>query len=338
MNKIKIKIENLFKIFGPKAKDFIQVVRDGTDKDELLAKYNHVLGLDNINLDIYDQSIQVVMGLSGSGKSTLIRHINRLIEPTEGVVLVDDQDVTQFDKNELLDFRRTRTGMVFQRFGLFPHQNIIENVKLGLSIKGVDKSESNEKAMYWIDKVGLNGFEFKFPNQLSGGMQQRVGLARALATDPDILLMDEAFSALDPLIRSDMQDQLLDLQKNLKKTIVFITHDLDEALKLGDSIAILNGGKLVQNGKPEDILLNPADDYVTKFVQDVNRAKVLKVKSIMNTSNQPNDGPKINMNDSIESCLPTILETRATLGVIDDDNNIIGSISDKEVASILRNN
>ena len=338
VNKVKIKIENLYKIFGPKAKNFIQVVRDGTDKDELLAKYNHVLGLDNINLDIYDQSIQVVMGLSGSGKSTLIRHINRLIEPTEGVVLVDDQDVTRFDKNELLDFRRTRTGMVFQRFGLFPHQNIIENVKLGLSIKGVDKSESNETAMYWIDKVGLNGFEFKFPNQLSGGMQQRVGLARALATDPDILLMDEAFSALDPLIRSDMQDQLLDLQKNLKKTIVFITHDLDEALKLGDSIAILNGGKLVQNGKPEDILLNPADDYVEKFVQDVNRAKVLKVKSIMNKKNQPNDAPKINMNDSIESCLPTILETRATLSVVDDDNNIIGSISDKEVASILRSN
>ena len=202
MNKVKIKIENLFKIFGPKAKDFIQVVRDGTDKDELLNKYNHVLGLDNINLDIYDQSIQVVMGLSGSGKSTLIRHINRLIEPTEGVVLVDDQDVTRFDKNELLDFRRTRTGMVFQRFGLFPHQNIIENVKLGLSIKGVDKSESNETAMYWIDKVGLNGFEFKFPNQLSGGMQQRVGLARALATDPDILLMDDCL-----LYTSDAADE-----------------------------------------------------------------------------------------------------------------------------------
>ena len=338
MSEAKIRIKNLYKIFGRDPKAAMEYVNNGAGKDELLEKYNHVLGLKDINLDIESQSIQVVMGLSGSGKSTLIRHINRLIEPTEGVVLVDDQDVTQFDKNELLDFRRTRTGMVFQRFGLFPHQNIIENVKLGLSIKGVDKSESDETAMYWIDKVGLNGFEFKFPNQLSGGMQQRVGLARALATDPDILLMDEAFSALDPLIRSDMQDQLLDLQKNLKKTIVFITHDLDEALKLGDSIAILNGGKLVQNGKPEDILLNPADDYVTKFVQDVNRAKVLKVKSIMNTSNQPNDGPKINMNDSIESCLPTILETRATLGVIDDDNNIIGSISDKEVASILRNN
>ena len=335
MSKTKIKIKNLYKIFGSKSKELTQVVKDGLDKEELLAKYNHVLGLDNINLDIQEESIQVVMGLSGSGKSTLIRHINRLIDPTEGVVLVDDQDVTQLSKKELLDFRRNRTGMVFQRFGLFPHQNIIDNVQLGLSIKGVDKSESNKKAMFWIDKVGLNGFEYKFPNQLSGGMQQRVGLARALATDPDILLMDEAFSALDPLIRSDMQDQLLDLQKNLKKTIMFITHDLDEALKLGDRIAILNGGKLVQDGKPEKILLNPADQYVSNFVKDVNRAKVLKVKSIMSSSTDSSEGPKVNMNDSIESCLPIILETRSKLIVIDDNDNIVGTVSDKEVAKIL---
>ena len=336
MSKTKIKIKNLYKIFGSKSKELTQVVKDGLDKEELLAKYNHVLGLDNINLDIQEESIQVVMGLSGSGKSTLIRHINRLIDPTEGVVLVDDQDVTQLSKKELLDFRRTRTGMVFQRFGLFPHQNIIDNVQLGLSIKGVDKSESNKKAMFWIDKVGLNGFEYKFPNQLSGGMQQRVGLARALATDPDILLMDEAFSALDPLIRSDMQDQLLDLQKNLKKTIMFITHDLDEALKLGDRIAILNGGKLVQDGKPEEILLNPADQYVSNFVKDVNRAKVLKVKSIMSSSTDSSEGPKVNMNDSIESCLPIILETRSKLIVIDDNDNIVGTVSDKEAAKILK--
>ena len=217
MSNVKIKIENLYKIFGPNAKGLTSEVKEGLDKDELLAKHNHVLGLDNINIDIEEQSIQVIMGLSGSGKSTLIRHINRLIEPTEGVVMVDNQDVTKLNKNELLEFRRNRTGMVFQRFGLFPHQNIVDNVQLGLSIKGVGKSESNETAMFWIDKVGLNGFEYKFPNQLSGGMQQRVGLARALANDPDILLMDEAFSALDPLIRSDMQDQLLELQKNLKK-------------------------------------------------------------------------------------------------------------------------
>ena len=234
MNKTKIKITNLYKIFGNNSKKYISSVRDGMSKDELLSKYNHVLGLDNINLNVEDQSIQVVMGLSGSGKSTLIRHINRLIEPTKGSVLVDDQEITKLSKSELLEFRRNRTGMVFQRFALFPHQNIIDNVKFGLSIKNLEKAESNDKAMFWINKVGLNGFEYKFPNQLSGGMQQRVGLARALATDPDILLMDEAFSALDPLIRTDMQDQLLELQKNLKKTIMFITHDLDEALKLGD--------------------------------------------------------------------------------------------------------
>ena len=338
MNKIKIKIENLYKIFGSNSKELTQVVKDGLDKEELLAKHNHVLGLDNINLDIHEQSIQVVMGLSGSGKSTLIRHINRLIEPTEGSVVVDDQDVTKLNKNELLNFRRNKTGMVFQRFGLFPHKNIVDNVQLGLSIKGIDKSESNKTAMFWIDKVGLNGFEFKFPNQLSGGMQQRVGLARALANDPDLLLMDEAFSALDPLIRSDMQDQLLDLQKNLKKTIMFITHDLDEALKLGDKIAILNGGKLVQNGRPEEILLNPADDYVTKFVQDVNRAKVLKIKSIMKDGSLSSENPTVHMNNNIESCLPIILESRKELNVVDDSGAYVGSVSDSEIASILKRN
>ena len=337
MSNTKIKIENLYKIFGPKAKDLTSAVKGGLDKDELLAQHNHVLGLDNINIDIEEQSIQVIMGLSGSGKSTLIRHINRLIEPTEGVVMVDNQDVTQLNKNELLEFRRNRTGMVFQRFGLFPHQNIIDNVQLGLSIKGIDKSESSETALFWIDKVGLNGFEYKYPNQLSGGMQQRVGLARALANDPDILLMDEAFSALDPLIRSDMQDQLLELQKNLKKTIVFITHDLDEALKLGDRIAILNGGKLVQDGKPEEILLQPADEYVTNFVKDVNRTKVLKVKTIMNKDNSTNsDLPKVAMDSNIESCLPLFLDGETVLNVTDDEKNIIGSVSKEEVANILR--
>ena len=338
MNKTKIKITNLYKIFGNNSKKYISSVRDGMSKDELLSKYNHVLGLDNINLNVEDQSIQVVMGLSGSGKSTLIRHINRLIEPTEGSVLVDDQEITKLSKSELLEFRRNRTGMVFQRFALFPHQNIIDNVKFGLSIKNLEKVESNDKAMFWINKVGLNGFEYKFPNQLSGGMQQRVGLARALATDPDVLLMDEAFSALDPLIRTDMQDQLLELQKNLKKTIMFITHDLDEALKLGDRISILNGGKLVQDGSAEDILMYPADEYVKNFVKDVNRAKVLKIRSIMNFSGvQNNSESYVKVNDNIESCLPKILESENDLNVFDDDNKFIGLISRTNVAGILKN-
>ena len=338
MNKTKIKITNLYKIFGNNSKKYISSVRAGMSKDELLSKYNHVLGLDNINLNVEDQSIQVVMGLSGSGKSTLIRHINRLIEPTEGSVLVDDQEITKLSKSELLEFRRNRTGMVFQRFALFPHQNIIDNVKFGLSIKNLEKAVSNDKAMFWINKVGLNGFEYKFPNQLSGGMQQRVGLARALATDPDILLMDEAFSALDPLIRTDMQDQLLELQKNLKKTIMFITHDLDEALKLGDRISILNGGKLVQDGSAEDILMYPADEYVKNFVKDVNRAKVLKIRSIMNFSGVKNNSESyVKANDNIESCLPKILESENDLNVFDDDNKFIGLISRTDVAGILKN-
>ena len=337
MSEVKIKIENLYKIFGSRSKELTRKVKEGVNKEELLSKYNHVLGLDDICLDIKEHSIQVVMGLSGSGKSTLIRHINRLIEPTEGTVAVDGVDITQLSKADLLEFRRNKTGMVFQRFALFPHQNILENVQFGLSIKNIDKNDSEDKALYWIDKVGLNGFENKFPNQLSGGMQQRVGLARALATDPDILLMDEAFSALDPLIRTDMQDQLLDLQKNLNKTIMFITHDLDEALKLGDRIAILNGGKLVQDGHAEEILLSPADEYVTNFVKDVNRIKVLKIKTILNKDGKLNKtGPSVKINESIETCLPIILESHSDINVLDESNNFVGIVSKENVAAILR--
>ena len=337
ISETKIKIENLYKIFGSRPREYTDIVRDGVDKDELLSKYNHVLGLDNISLDIKEHSIQVVMGLSGSGKSTLIRHINRLIEPTEGTVTVDGEDITKLNKMDLLEFRRNKTGMVFQRFALFPHQNILDNVQFGLSIKNLDKSDSIERAMYWIEKVGLTGFENKFPNQLSGGMQQRVGLARALATDPDILLMDEAFSALDPLIRTDMQDQLLDLQKNLNKTIMFITHDLDEALKLGDRIAILNGGKLVQDGNAEEILLKPADQYVANFVKDVNRIKVLKIKTILDQGGErANSNPTVNVNDSIENCLPAILESQSGLNVIDEKNNFVGSVSKNKIIDILQ--
>ena len=337
MSEVKIKIENLYKIFGSRSKELTRKVKEGVNKEELLSKYNHVLGLDDICLDIKEHSIQVVMGLSGSGKSTLIRHINRLIEPTEGTVAVDGVDITQLSKADLLEFRRNKTGMVFQRFALFPHQNILDNVQFGLSIKNLDKNDSEDKALYWIDKVGLNGFENKFPNQLSGGMQQRVGLARALATDPDILLMDEAFSALDPLIRTDMQDQLLDLQKNLNKTIMFITHDLDEALKLGDRIAILNGGKLVQDGHAEEILLNPADEYVTNFVKDVNRIKVLKINTILNKDGKSNEtGPSVKINESIENCLPIILESNSDINVLDESNNFVGIVSKENVAAILR--
>src|SRR5690606_26741476 len=227
-------------------------------------------------------SIYVIMGLSGSGKSTLIRHFNRLIEPSAGQILVDGVDVVSLGKRELETFRQKKMSMVFQRFGLFPHRSVLDNAAYGLTVQGVPRAEREQRACHWLEQVGLAGFEAQYPHQLSGGMQQRVGLARALATDAEILLMDEAFSALDPLIRREMQDHLLQLQAKLNKTIVFITHDLDEALRLGNRIAILKDGELVQEGTPEDILLNPANDYVQAFLQDVNRSKVLNAAHAVN--------------------------------------------------------
>ena len=271
----KIEVRGIYKIFGRHEKACLDAVQNGMSKQQLLAKNGHALGLRDISLNIEAGSIYVIMGLSGSGKSTLIRHFNRLIEPTAGQILVDGQDVMALGPRELEQFRQRTMSMVFQRFGLFPHRTVLENAAYGLQVQGVAKAEREAKARHWLEQVGLSGFEKQLPRQLSGGMQQRVGLARALATDAEILLMDEAFSALDPLIRREMQDQLLELQAKLNKTIVFITHDLDEALRLGNRIAILKDGELVQEGAPEEILLNPANDYVQAFLQDVNRGKVL---------------------------------------------------------------
>lgn len=278
----KIEVRNIFKIFGSRPERWLDAARQGISKEELLAKSGHTLGLRDISLSIEEGSIYVIMGLSGSGKSTLIRHFNRLIEPSAGQILVDDVDVVTLSKSALEKFRQQKMSMVFQRFGLFPHRTVIENVAYGLKVQGMNKAERRQRAQHWLEQVGLAGFENQYPHQLSGGMQQRVGLARALATDAEILLMDEAFSALDPLIRREMQDQLLQLQAQLNKTIVFITHDLDEALRLGNRIAILKDGELIQEGTPEDILLAPADDYVQSFLQDVNRGKVLNAAHACN--------------------------------------------------------
>ena len=277
---IKISIRNVYKIFGRDMQQALALVKSGTTKKEILATTGNVVGINNVSLDIEAAKTFVIMGLSGSGKSTLIRHINRLIEPTDGQILFEGQDVLRFNQQELQQFRRHKISMVFQNFGLLPHKTVVDNVAYPLLISGTNRTKARETAMVQIELVGLVGFEQKYPHQLSGGMRQRVGLARALATDADVLLMDEAFSALDPLIRNDMQQQLKELQARLHKTIVFITHDLDEALLLGDQIAILKDGELRQCGTRKDILLNPADDYVKRFVRDVNRARVVTIGSV----------------------------------------------------------
>lgn len=281
MTKPLIEISGLYKIFGPKPKTVIERVKQGQSKDQILADTGHTVGLKDINLQINKGEIFVIMGLSGSGKSTMIRHFNRLIDPTMGQILVEGVDVMQLSPKELEEFRRHKMSMVFQRFGLLPHRTVVDNVAYGLEIQGIKKEARLAKANEWLETIGLKGYENQYPAQLSGGQQQRVGLARALATDAEILLMDEAFSALDPLIRSEMQDQLIELQEKLHKTIIFITHDLDEALRLGDRIAILKDGELVQQGSPDEILLHPADEYVEVFVKDVNRARALTVETVM---------------------------------------------------------
>jgi len=258
----KIEVKNVYKIFGTEPAKVLPMCQKGVTKEEIMENTGHTVGLADVSISIEEGETFVCMGLSGSGKSTLIRHINRLIDPTAGEVFVEGINVMQLDQKKLIEFRRHKMSMVFQRFGLFPHKNVIQNIAYGLEVQGKDINERNKVAMEKIEAVGLKGFEYQYPNQLSGGMQQRVGLARALATNTDIMLMDEAFSALDPLIRSDMQKQLIELQAEIKKTILFITHDLDEALRLGDHIGILNHGRLVQVGSPIDIIMKPADDYV----------------------------------------------------------------------------
>ena len=339
MSEIKIQIKNLYKIFGKNPKSALEQVKDGVNKDELLEKYNHVLGLKDINLDIKEKSIQVVMGLSGSGKSTLIRHINRLIEPTDGSVVVDGEDVLKMNDENLRNFRRTKTAMVFQRFALLPHKTVLENTMFGLHIQNIDEKEANTRARRWIDRVGLSGYEEKYPQHLSGGMQQRVGLARALTNDGEILLMDEAFSALDPLIRKDMQDILLELQDELHKTVVFITHDLDEALKIGDRIAILKDGIMDQEGIPADILLSPKTQYVKDFVEDVNRARVIKAKHIMSKLNgQDRDNAMfVDQDDFIDRFIDKVISDKPNCLIVKNKNNDeIGYLSTKRLSEILK--
>ena len=276
----RLKAEHLYKVFGRRPEEAVSRLQQGVDREELRGEGTTAAVVD-ASFEVEEGHIFVVMGLSGSGKSTLLRMLNGLLPPTSGRVLFDGQEVTSLPPKELREVRSKQISMVFQHFALFPHRSVLENAGYGLEVQGVPREERQERALEALELAGLKGWEKSWPDELSGGMQQRVGLARALATDAELMLMDESFSALDPLIRRDMQDQLIELQKTLKKTIVFITHDLNEAMRLGDRIAVMRDGRIVQTGTAEDILVRPANDYVASFIQDVDRSRVLTAGSIM---------------------------------------------------------
>lgn len=332
-----VSLRGLYKIFGARDKDVLHHVKDGMTKEELLAQHKHVLGLNDINVDMQAGEITVVMGLSGSGKSTLIRHLNRLIEPTAGEIIVQGEDVMKLSEDGLRKARQEKMSMVFQKFALLPHKTVLKNAGMPLSVRGHNEADCDKEAKKWLDRVGLNGFEHHYPAQLSGGMQQRVGIARALTANTDIMLMDEAFSALDPLIRTDMQDLLLELQKELHKTIIFITHDLDEALKLADHLVILKDGYVVQQGEPQHILLNPNDPYIEDFVSDINRARVLRVRSIMTPlegTTVPNSAHgEVDIDDTLENMISKSGGDTSHTYVVTRDDSPVGTL---EMTSLVR--
>lgn len=340
----KVRLRGLYKIFGPNHKDMMQHVEAGMGKPELLEAHNHVLGLQAIDVDMMPGEITVVMGLSGSGKSTLIRHLNRLIDPTAGEIIVDGIDVMELTDAELRKMRQDKMSMVFQKFALLPHRTVLQNAAMALEVQGVDEATRNAEGQKWLDRVGLDGYENHYPAQLSGGMQQRVGIARALTANTDIMLMDEAFSALDPLIRTDMQNLLLELQAELHKTIVFITHDLDEALKLADHLVILKDGAVIQQGEPQGILLAPAEPYIEDFVSDINRARVLRAKSVMTPIEDPSlleklkgqtfDGD-VDVRDNLESLIARSEgDTNLTYRVM-DNGEPVGEIQMRDLVKAL---
>jgi glycine betaine/proline transport system ATP-binding protein len=333
----KIEVKNLYKVFGTHSQQALRKLQAGISKEELFKETGHTVGVHNVSFSVEQGEIFVVMGLSGSGKSTLIRCINRLIEPTAGEVYIDEINITKLPPQGLRSLRQKKLAMVFQRFALFPHRTILQNVAYGLEIQGTEKNEREEKAQAVLETVGLKEWGVVYPEQLSGGMQQRVGLARALAVDPDILLMDEPFSALDPLIRKEMQEELIELQEKLQKTIIFITHDLDEALKLGDRIAIMKDGLVDQIGAPEEILTNPATEYVANFVTDVDRSKILKAENIMIRPTalvSANDGPRVALRKMKKEALSSIFvvgEDRILKGIVTVER-AVEAVKDKETS------
>jgi len=317
-----VSCRSVWKVYGPKADRIVGSPDAALSRQELLEKTGCVAAVRDVSFEVAEGEVFVVMGLSGSGKSTLVRMINRLHDPTSGQVFVDGEDVVKLDDERLRELRRRKISMVFQHFGLFPHRRIVENVAFGLEVQGIEKDERNAKASEILEVVGLGGWGNSYPDELSGGMQQRVGLARALATDPQIMLFDEPFSALDPLIRRDMQDEVLKLQRELKKTMIFITHDLMEALKLGNRIAIMKDGGFVQVGTPEDVVAHPADGYVADFIRDVPRAHVLTARTIMEPASSGNGqafGSDISPDTVVQELLPLVVSSDLPLRVTEDD-------------------
>lgn len=329
---VKIQVRNLSKVFGSQPCKALELRNNGFKRSEIFDKTGQTLGLSNIDFDVYEGELLVIMGLSGSGKSTLIRCLNRLIEPSEGSIIIDGEDIPTLSDKALLECRRRHFSMVFQNFALFPHRTVQHNAEYGLEIRGVDKQARTETARNALKQVGLEGWEEAYPNQLSGGMQQRVGLARALANDASVLLMDEAFSALDPLIRKDMQQELLELQSRTRKTTVFITHDLDEALNIGDRIILLKDGEIVQVGTPEQILTSPADDYVARFIEGVDMARILTARNAMRpvrATAREDDGPRTALRKMSENGLDSIYVTRR-------DRQLVGLVEAEAVDTAIK--
>ena len=333
---VTVSCRNVWKVYGPRADRIPGSAEAELSRGELLESTGCVAAVRDVSFDVAPGEVFVVMGLSGSGKSTLVRMVNRIHDPTAGQVLIDGDDVVAMSDERLRDLRRKKISMVFQHFGLLPHRRIVDNVAFGLEIQGVDKADRVKAAEDVLDKVGLEGWGNSYPDELSGGMQQRVGLGRALANDPEILLFDEPFSALDPLIRRDMQDQVIKLQRDLRKTMIFITHDLAEALKLGDRIAIMKDGRFVQVGTPEEVVAHPADDYVADFTRDVPRAHVLTARSIMRPANgdAPSTGPTIEATAIVQDLLPMFAEAEVTARVV-DDGAVIGVVDRRAVMRAL---
>lgn len=338
---MQISVRNVWKVFGPTPERVISALEGGASKSEVLGQTGHVIAVRDVSFDVQKGETFVVMGLSGSGKSTLLRCLPRLIEPTRGQILIDGRDVKQLDASELRELRRHRMAMVFQHFGLLPHRRILDNVAYGLEIQGVKKAERYERSRAVLEVVNLKGWENHYPSQLSGGMQQRVGLARALAVDPEILLFDEPFSALDPLIRREMQDELLDLQARLHKTLIFITHDFAEAIKLGTHIAIMKDGEFVQVDTPEEVVAHPATEYVAEFTRDVPKLHVLTARTIMEplsaeANGHPAEGAPVAASTTLDRCIAIVMQRERPCPVVDAQGTVIGSLSRRCVLQAMK--